>query len=285
MLGRGRTQQYNSNMADPRRNICSPLALSSVLLLLASCAPLLSPAFMLSTSFPPRNRVSSCFQRQARTAASATERRCASGASGTHRHAYSRARSHHTTTTTARGWQASTRPPSRTAATTTMMSALSATLGSATATSASALFHERPTVELQQDRCRGAMNTLASRNAASTPMRGRRRTTALGARGGGRSGGDSSRRRTDRPDEYSAERKKGKGRGGRGGRSGGRGGRSSGSSSEGIGAGTGAPSPFEPATDGAELWGGESRLSSLDDRAPAEFSRKIDCSELSRKPK
>ncbi|CAM9485474.1 unnamed protein product [Hapterophycus canaliculatus] len=115
-------------------------------------------------------------------------------------------------------------------------------------------------------------------------MRGRRRT-ALSARGGGRSGGDSSRRRTDRPDEYSAERKKGKGRGGRGGRSGGRGGRSSGNNGGATISGTGAPSPFEPTADGEELWGGESRLSSLDDRAPAEFSRKIDCSELSRKPK
>ncbi|CAM9643189.1 unnamed protein product [Ectocarpus sp. 4 AP-2014] len=122
---------------------------------------------------------------------------------------------------------------------------------------------------------------------APTTRRVRRSSVMLSARGGGRSGGDSSRRRTDRPDEYSRDRKKGKGRGGRGGRGGRSGGRDGGRNSSGssVGSGTSAPSPFETAGDGGEMWGGESRMSSLDGRAPAEFSRKIDCSELSRKPK
>ncbi|CAM9727839.1 unnamed protein product [Ectocarpus fasciculatus] len=135
-------------------------------------------------------------------------------------------------------------------------------------------------------RVRPNRNNGAVASTAITTRRVRRSPVVLSARGGGRSGGDSSRRRTDRPEEYSRDRKKGKGRGGRGGRggrSGGRGGGSSSSSS--FGSGTSAPSPFETAGDGGEMWGGESRMSSLDDRAPAEFSRKIDCSELSRKPK
>ncbi|CAM9694778.1 unnamed protein product [Scytosiphon promiscuus] len=228
---------------------------------------------MLSTSFPQRHGVSSRFHPQpgataAAAAAAVSERTRTSGFSVTCHHASTRRRSDHSTTS--RSWRASRKPSPPAAVVATIMSALPVADGTATATSAAAgRVHVRP-AEHQQDW------------AGSTQIRGRRRT-ALGARGGGRSGGDSSRRRTDRPDEYSAERKKGKGRGGRGGRSGGRGGRSSGSSSDGIGSGSGAPSPFE--TDVGELWGGESRLSSLDDKAPAEFSRKIDCSELSRKPK
>lgn len=97
----------------------------------------------------------------------------------------------------------------------------------------------------------------------------------LQAGGGGRVGGDSSRRRGDRPDDYDRrERKKRRGRGGGGGgRSGGRGrgGAEKEKENGAIEAGEG------------EQWGGEARLSGLEKKVEAEFSRKVDSAELTRK--
>lgn len=234
------------------RGVYSPLAVRSVLLLLASCAPLLLPAFLIPPS-APRQQTSTCFLGQAPTAAvGASPFAAASGTARRRCHANSDGRNGHT------------------------ISAPTMVAG-----------------RRERHRCRHAYGAAPSfrttriGSSGSSSGRSSRSLLVLGARGGGRSGGDSSRRRTDRPDEYSSDRKKGKrkgGRGGRGGRSGGRSGGSSDSSTSGIGVSSGAPSPFEQPAEG-ELWGGESRLSTLDDRAPAEFSRKIDCSELSRKPK
>lgn len=96
----------------------------------------------------------------------------------------------------------------------------------------------------------------------------------LRAGGGGRVGGDSSRRRGDRPDDYDRrERKKRKGRGGGGG-----GGRSGGRGTGGAGKEKGAIEAGE-----GEQWGGEARLSGLEKKVEAEFSRKVDSSELTRK--
>lgn len=260
-------QAEAATMTRSTENILSPPSCRFVLLLLASWGPLLLPAFLLSTSVPPPRQTSSCFLDHAPTgtepvrappcaaaadaAASCSAKSCYHGDNNS-----GNGHGHTTPSTTTRGWPAAVRTAPVT------MSGLS----------------EPPHPK-----------TAYSPAATTTRISiSKRSLLVLGARGGGRSGGDSSRRRTDRPDEYSSDRKKGKGRGGRGGRSGGRGGSSGGgrgnrsSSGSGDTTASGAPSPFE---DSGEFWGGESRLSTLDERAPAEFSRKIDSSELSRKPK
>lgn len=262
-----------SDMTRSTENVLSPSARRFVLLLLASCGPLLLPAFLLS-SVPPPRQTSPCFLRQASTGTapgSATSRGGAASSSANSCYYANRIRNtghgHKMASTATSGRLAVIRTAPRT------ISGLSAAA------------HQPPHRSVVCSTTAHLATTTTTRSSSSSS---RRSLIVLGARGGGRSGGDSSRRRTDRPDEYSRDRKKGKGRGGRGGRSGGRGSSSGGGGSSSSGGGTtasGAPSPFEAATDGGERWGGESRLSTLDDRAPAEFSRKIDCSELSRKPK
>lgn len=104
--------------------------------------------------------------------------------------------------------------------------------------------------------------TSVDKNKNINSNRGRGTFAVLKAGGGD---GESSRRRSDDVDR--GDRKKSrKGRGG---------GRGKGKKQE---AGDGGGMPFLDVE-----WGGEARLSNLEDKVPAEFSRAIDCSELSRK--
>lgn len=263
-------------MAGSGKQKSSPLSLVSARLLLVFCAPLLSPAFLVPTTSPHQQHQQQHPQQQqqqhqrSRFVGQATSSLFAPLAATTASTAYpgvslARGHCHGASTGTTKidgmtmcGWHA--------------------TAGRrAAATSATSVRRQRTLPILSYGPSRSSSNSSSRRSSNETSL------LLLGAGGGGRVGGDSSRRRTDRADEYSGgERKKRKGRGS-GGRFGGE--RGGGRGRGGGGKGTHQSESAPPKDQEGELWGGESRLSSLEDKVEAEFSRKIDCSELSRKPK
>ena len=278
-------------MASSGKQKSSPLSLISVRLLLVSCAPLLSPAFLVPTTSPHQHQQQQHRQQQQQQKqrspfvgqatslfaplAATTANTAYPGVSLARRHC------HGTSTGTT---EVDTDSSSGGRGDGITMCGWHATAARRAATASATSVRRQRTLPILSYGPSSSSSSNCS-NCSSRRSNSETSLLLLGAGGGGRVDGDSSRRRTDRADEYSGgerKKKKKKGRGSGGGFGGGRGG---GRGRGGGGEGTRQSESAPPKDQEGELWGGESRLSSLEDKVEAEFSRKIDCSELSRKPK